>query len=654
MENPKKQEYLPPSPQNRWLFFIAFFLIILGQILLYVTPIDKNIVVPPAMFLTLIGVIFLLTGIAIPGIYKKLKLKPIFSLNRAQSWFVTGIAFSILATIMSVYFEKAALTNYIPAITLWFFSGFSLIAAFFDENWGRNECFAWLKRHQKELIAISLIILLGIGLRFYNLGDVPQVINGDEARIGMIALNSYSSSDANPFQLWENVGKFYLHIINFGLEFFGVNPLGLRVMPAIAGVLAIPSLYLFARQIAGPRIAIIASLLLAFTHTHLHFSRTVAVIYIQGTWLIPLALYFLISGLQRKSNWRAAAGAFILAVHHAVYLDAQIMVGVLVIYTLISLIFLRSWFKGIRTQFLVFWTSLIITLLPIVVYFFNHQDELLSRLNDDGTLQSGWLANEMVISGKGAAQILFERVIHAFLSIIYYPALDFYGSPAPILSLLSSSLFFVGLVFVLWKTKNPNFLLLNGYFWGATFAVGLFSIPPSADSYRMLIALPPALIMLAIGLDYLLHVFDMGLQNNKKTYFAATLVVLTSLFIFNIWAYFFEFAGRCRYGGDTTTRFASYLGNYARTIDYESDIYLLSDNTFFYGTHDSVDFLSGRRKIINFPNEAQSLNVISGETIIATPGRVLELEEWIRTNPGGELDYIYDCQNLILLAYHLP
>lgn len=654
MENPQNQGYLPPSPKNRWLIFVAFFLIILGQILLYATPINDEVVIPSAMTITIVGAVLLLVGVAFPGLARKRLIPSFLRLNRTAAWIVAGIAFSILATIMSIYSEKVSLTNYIPAVTLWLFSGLALIAGFFNENWGTSQISTWAQKHKSELIAICLIVALGAVLRFYQLGDVPQVINGDEARIGMIALNTYSIDDANPFQLWENIGKLYLHAINFGLEIFGVNPLGLRLMPAIGGVLAIACLYLFARQLAGARIALIASLLMAFTHTHLHFSRTVAVSYIQGTWLIPLALYFLISGLQRKSNWRVAAAAFVIAIHNAVYLDAQIIIGILVIFTLISALFLRQWFKAAMRQFGVFWTSLLITLVPIITYFFNHQDEFLNRLNDGGTFQSGWLAQEVIITGKASWQILIERVIHAFLSVIYYPALDFYGSPAPILSLISSSLFLAGLAIVLWKTKQPNFLLLNGYFWGATVSIGLFSIPPSADSYRMLIALPPALIMLAIGLDYLLHIFGIGIHTSKKTYVATTLVVITSLFIFNVWTYFFEFAGRCRYGGDTGTRFASYLGNYARTVEYESDIYLLADEYFFYGSHESVDFLSNRRRIINFYEPAQSLQVISGETIIANPSRVTELEAWMRTQPGGEIHYIYDCQNLILLAYRLP
>lgn len=643
------------SPRNNnWLIFIAVFLTILGQIFLYTTPIDNNVVLPSAMLLTILGILLFVVSVAFPGLSQKITLKLPRTPGKTQAWVLAALCFSILATIAMVFFEKTNLTNYIPVVTLWFFSGLCYIGGFFNTNLSKERITAWLKEHGAEIIQISLVMLLGLALRFYQLGNLPRVINGDEARIGMIALNSFSLDGANPFRFWENIGQLYLHAINAGLSIVGANPFGLRLMAAIGGLLAIPATYLLARQIAGRRIALIAAILLAVTHTHLHFSRTIAVSYIQGTWLTPLALFFLLSGLQKQSTWRTALAGCLIAIHAAIYLDAQIIARVVFVYMLVALIFMRPWFKTVYKQALAFWGGLGIMLLPGATYFWNHPQEFLNRLNAEGTFQSGWLAREVVITGQNGIQILLGRVIHAFLSLIYYPALDFYGSPAPILSLVSSSLFLLGMVIALWKTRQQGILLLNGYFWGATLAIGIFSIPPSADSYRMLVTVPPALIMLAIGLDTLLENFGVGWGQSRKTYLFVTTTVLASLLIFNLWTYFFDFAGRCRYGGDTQTRFASYLGNYAKSVDRESDIYLLSDGNFLYGSHESVNFLSNRRKIINIPEPIDTFDPISGETIIANPDRIGELETWIRTRPGGEVHYLYDCERIILLAYHLP
>lgn len=639
---------------NRWLIFLSLFLIILGQILLYATPIDDTVVLPPAMLVTIAGIVLFSVALLFPNLSLLLKLPSRWMPGKTQAWTISALTLSILATIAMVNFEQRSLVNYIPIVTLWVFSGLCYVGGFVNSSLSKQQIIDWLKNHKNEIIQISLVTLLAMALRFYKLGDIPLVVNGDEARIAMTSITSYSPTQANPFSLWENIGSLYMHAINLGIFWLGTTPLGLRILPAIGGTLAVPAIYLLARQIGGHRIAIIAAILITFTHTHLHFSRTLAVSYIQGTWLGPLEFYFLLSGLQKRSSWRTALGGVLLAMHTSVYITSQIIAGIVVVYMLVAWVILRPWFRSVQKQALVFWGGFLIPALPGITYFLTHPEEFFNRLNADGTFQSGWLSNEIILTGQNAAQILATRIVHSFLSLIYYPAIDFYGSPAPVLSLVSSSLFLVGLAIVLWKTRSDAMLLLNGYFWGGTMAIALFSVPPSADTYRMLIAVPPALIMVAIGLDKLLDLFGIDWQNNRQRYIISVAAILASLFIFNMWTYFFEFAGQCRYGGDPQTRFASYLGNYARTVKRESDIFLLSDDVFVYGSHDSVDFLSGKKKIINVPEPIDTLTAISGEIIIANPRRVEELENWVRTRPGGELHYVYDCKNIILLAYQLP
>jgi hypothetical protein len=223
------------------------------------------------------------------------------------------------------------------------------------------------------------------------------------------------------------------------------------------------------------------------------------------------------------------------------------------------------------------------------------------------------------------------------------------------LSMFSAMLFLLGLAVALLQVRSPQMLLLNGYFWAGTFSVGMFAIPPSADTYRMLIVLPAAFLLAAIGLDHGLKSLGAGWPQMRKVYVSVTALILFSLFIFNVWAYYFQFAGRCQYGtDDAPTRFASFLGNYARTLNKEDKTYLLRDDTYFYGSHESVNFLSNRHVITNVPESVDTLQVNQDETIIASPNRIEELRIWADSHPGGELHYEYDCDQTILLAYQFP
>jgi hypothetical protein len=635
---------------RRIFTFIAILTLVVGQIFVYTTPVQKDTIFPSALWISVTGILlFILSHLyrpsrSIQNFFAR------FQLSQKTFWIIFASILSLMTVLTMILFEQQERTNFIPVLTFWLFAALCYIAAFSKEFPSAAQVWEWLKRHRHELSGIGAVTLLGLVLRFYKLGEIPRVVNGDEARVGIAALGYLSQ---NPFSLWENFGGLYTQVISLALKVFGVSPFSLRFAAAVGGTLAIPALYLLARQISGRRIALIAACMLAISHTHIHFSRTVAVAYIQGTWLIPLELYFLLSGLIKRSSWRTAVSGILLAMHFTVYLDSQIITALVLAYMLIVFLLLRPWFKPALNQAFVFWGGFGLILLPELVYIRQHPDIFFDRLNQDGMFQTGRLAQIMANTGQNAAQVLGGRVVHAFLSLIYYPSIDFYGSLTPMLSLMSAMLFLLGLALALWKMRSPSLLLLNGYFWAGTLSIGMFALPATADTYRMLIVLPAAFLLAAIGLDRALRALGAGWAQNRKTYTVATGLTLSSLLVFNMWAYYFNFAERCLYSDDDRgqTRFASSLGNYARTIGRENTAYLLSDDTYFYGSHDSVDFLSNRHPIINAPEPVDTLQARPNETIIASPNRIAELRTWADNHPGGELHYRYDCQDTVLLAY---
>jgi len=653
---------------RRLFAVLALLLVMTGQTILFTSPVREEIGfldtfenpdflwINAAVVLLIAGVIvFVLSHIFEPPTFLT-RLVDRFPLPGATTWIVAAIILSVFAAASMVAFEKAQRTNFMPVVTLWLFAGMCYLTAFLQGSFTFARFTEWVKQYRYELLAVGLLTLLAIILRFYKLGEIPRVINGDEGRVGIAAMSTYGYPYVNPFALWENFGALYLQIINVLLVVFGASPFSLRFIAAAAGVLAIPGIYLLARQITGqPRIAVIAAALLAISHTHIHFSRTVTLAYIQGAWLIPLELYFLLSGLANRSSWRAALGGMVLAIHYSIYLDAQIITALIFVYMVIAFIFLRSWILPALRQVAVFWGGFAIMILPELTYIQQHTSEFFDRMNRDGLFQSGWLEREIANTGRSMWEIVAQRVVHVFFSLNYINSFDFYGTELSILNLLSAALFLLGLGIALVKTRENGFLLLNGYFWAGLLSIGIFSIPASADSYRLTIVLPAVFIISAVGLDIALGMLGWGWQYARTTYVGVTSVILISLLAFNVWAYFINFAGKCLFGGDDPpARFASYLGNYAREIDRSSTIYLLSDDIFFHGAHQSIDFLSHNRPIINFNEPADNLQTRPGEVVIATPNRFDELQTWADTHPGGRFHVENDCNTVILLAYQFP
>lgn len=650
MINPKPEVYENLSKVRRLISFLGLVLLLLSQLLLSSLPVDDKIVFPKYTWVTVAGLLLFFSGLLIrpAPLWKKLSEYSLFSDD--VFWVLMAVAFSALATVGASLFQR----TYIPVLSIWLIAGIAYLFTFTRSVASVNAIKSWIKNYRAEIIAVALVMLLAGLMRFYRLGELPRVLDGDEGLIGLAAQSSVEGRLANPFALWENFGALYLQAINIAISLFGDTAFALRLMPAIGGVLAVPAIYLFARQISGRNVALVAAFLLAVSHTHINFSRIVSVAYIHGTWLVPLELYFLLSGFEKRRTWRTALAGVLLAFHFSVYLTAQVITALALVYTVLLFIFYRSWFKTITRAILAFWGGFLIMILPEAYYISKNMNEFLNRLAQNGTFQSGWFERTIQNTGQSPLSFFVQRIVHAFLSLFYYPAFDFYGSPSPMLTVVSSVLVLTGLAICLYRVRRPAYLLLNGYFWATTLSIGIFAIPPSADSYRMLMAFPAALIMGAIGLDYILELIGIGWEKAKNAYTFSTAIVLCSLLFLNVWIYFGDFAGQCRFGGNLEGRFASYLGSYVRTVESDSSIYLLSDSIFFYGSHASTDYLGRLRPVINYNDPIDTLHPIFGETIIASPHRFEELEAWVRLNPGGTIHYQYDCKQLILMAYQAP
>ena len=565
-----------------------------------------------------------------------------------------AVLLSVMATWLDAALQTSPRTNFAPVVVLWSAAGIALLAAFGQGRDWFGATRELLRRNRREILFVALITLLAAAVRFYKLGDIPRVVNGDEGIIGLAALNSDQQPQANPFSIWESIGGIFLQGIAFSMGIFGRNSFGLRLLPAIGGTLAIPSIYILGRRLFGPRVAVFAAVFIAFSHSHIHFSRTVAVSYTQGTLIEPLMLYFLFSGLEERSSLRMGLAAILLSIHFSIYVDSVIFLVLAFIFMLVAWFVSSPLMKGRSRQVIAFTVAAAIMLLPQAIYALTHMQEFMGRFNADGVIQSGWLADTMATTGQSAVVILAQRIVHAFLSMSYYAAGDFYGATIPLLSVVTGAFFLIGLVYSLWRTREPRYLLLNGYMWAPAIAIGLTAIPPDADSYRMLIALPAALLLAGVGLEEFLRVLSLSNSVGWKARATIAGLILVAAAVLNIKSYFVDFALKCRYGGDTETRFASYLGNYLREVDRSAEVILLDDVQYSYGTHASVDFLSGGLRVNNMSEQAAELVAGPGMVVVAVPTRIQELRDWAIANPGGKLELQYDCSQPMLMGYRLP
>jgi hypothetical protein len=554
------------------------------------------------------------------------------------------------------------------AVLLWTAGGVIIFLMHCHISWsGLRE---WWRTYRREVLIILLITLLAGILRFYQLDAIPNMIDGDEGWTGMVALKKFPMSIfmySNPFSFAEGFGRRYLDAFAAAIDLFGQNKFGLRFVPAVGGTLAIPAIYLLTRRLLRPNHAIIAAFLLAVSHAHIHFSRTAAVGYQQGSWLAPLELYCLLKGLEeRKRSWIVMAG-LLLGLHFNVYFSAQVLLPMTIVFLVTAAIITPPRIVDgekiisrpalpIRENLpnlLWFFGSTLILILPSLAWIYNHPDDFWARWTKEGSFQSGWLMNEVVNTGRPAFLILWERFVHAFQSIFILPFQDFYWAPAPILDLVTAVLFVVGTFLALRRTRDPKILLLNGWFWSGVVAVSIFAIPPSADAYRLFMVLPAMCVLAALGWAHITSLAERLAFVQRRTVVAWSVVMVLFVAGLNLKTYFIDFGRTCVYGGQTfTSRRASLLGDYLHAQPAFDQAYLLSDD-FAYGIFPSTDYLSGSIPVTNLSAPFTSIDAHGSTLFIIVPSREPERVAVSNFAPGGTSTRITDCGKLMFLAYRV-
>jgi len=530
----------------------------------------------------------------------------------------------------------------------------------------------WWRDYRLEIIVVLLMTLAAGALRFYKLDSIPNIIEGDEGWTGLAALKKLPIHPFyynNPFAFLQGFGQPYLDLFAAAIDFFGQNKLGLRFIPALGGTLAIPATYIFARRLLGVRNATIAALLLMVSHAHIHFSRTAAMGYQQSTWLIPLELYCLLKGLEeRNRNWMVMSG-LLLGLHFNVYFSAQVIIPMIFVFlgmvafipppqvtvTVGEKVITRHplplrenlhhlpWFLG----------SILVLAFPALVWAFNHPAEFSARWAMEGSIQSGWLMQEVVLTGKPIFLILWERFAHVCLSIFILPFKDFYWAPAPVLDMITGALFVIGAFLALRRTRDPKILLLNGWFWSGVVAIGLFAIPVAADSYRLMMVLPALCILAALGWAHLTSLAERMAKTKWRMIVAWSVILVVLIAALNLKIYFIDFGRSCLYGGeDPSKRMASLMGDYLREQMPFEQVYLLRDEKFSYGAHLSIDYLSGPiPTIINLGQPFVGPDAHGSVIFLIVPSRLQEQVAVRNFAPGGQMIRIGDCGKLMFLAY---
>jgi mannosyltransferase len=151
-----------------------------------------------------------------------------------------------------------------------------------------------ISKNKLILILITLITLAGLSLRFHALGAMD--IWTDEA----LTLYFSSMSAIDVLNLPTAIGEFnppLFYLLEHYILQFGNSEFILRFIPALAGTITIPVVYLVGRELFDDEVGLVAALIFAFSGIHLMYSQE-ARAYTLAVLVTLVALYFAIKAYK--------------------------------------------------------------------------------------------------------------------------------------------------------------------------------------------------------------------------------------------------------------------------------------------------------------------------------------------------------------------
>ena len=418
-----------------------------------------------------------------------------------------------------------------------------------------------------EVAFLGIVVLVSFALRYGNLTQIPYVLAGDEANMGQEAVRILNGELTNPFITgWFSHPTLYFFILALPIKVFGQGILGVRFLSPFIGALTVLAVYFLARQAWGRTVAMVAAVLLAGYHFHIHYSR----LGLNNIWdpLFALVVMGLLwRGWSSRDRRLAVLGGLGLGISQYFYMGSRmllIMVAFLVIYGLLTE-GRRAWGRE-RALFLVtMLAAALVVALPIAVYWIGNPDDYMARINQLGVFQSGWLAREVEITGRSAGLLLWDQLWKSALAFNYTVDPTFWYRPGtPLIRFVPSILFVFGLVLLLMRVRRrmDHFMLL---LWiGATvvFAGVLMENPPSSQRY--VIAAPAVCLIVALALVWIGERLRDLLGGRQQVWAGGLLIVALWIAQGDARFYLVDYAATGDFGGlntEVANRAADYLND---------------------------------------------------------------------------------------------
>ncbi len=358
-------------------------------------------------------------------------------------------------------------------------------------------------------LALFGTFIIGVIFRFWHLSTLPPGLAPGEAQIGVAAYNLLHHGIWPSFSLASGGSPVLVVLEAISIWLFGLSPWILRLVPAIIGVGAIATTYLWARSWLGERPAVLTAFLMAVTPWSVTISRNV-----EPAALAPLLLTLLLWLATRLWHDRSTIN--------------------LTYFGLVVAIASLSGPVG--------WGALLVTLAAALAVTIGHKTR--PRLHDAGL----WLGMAMIAvipallvvarHNHNGRTVFTSNTFTQYLDGLFNTirGLQLHGDDnyfhnlggVPLLNAFVGIVFLAGVLVAItnWKNRTRRALLVASL---VALLPAFLSPATAPDAARLILFLPLSLALASIGIFYMLGVWYATFPINSAARLAGQLLMLLLL-----------------------------------------------------------------------------------------------------------------------------
>jgi 4-amino-4-deoxy-L-arabinose transferase-like glycosyltransferase len=634
------------------LFIISAFFVLLGQSII---PVLQESERWQAYILSIIGMfLFLITVRTFThGSLPSWMIKPVQSASRWLGISTSRFHFLWAAPIFSfgawiAAGEHARMKSFPIALLAWLTAIIFLILSYWEpitklriKSWSRID--TW---------AILALTLFSFALRGIQLGQIPWVLTGDEGSAGLSAVQFINGTRNNIFTVgWYSFPAMFFAVQSISIKLLGQTIVGLRLPSMIAGSLTIPALYFFCRITFGRKAAIMASAFMASFHFHIHFSR----IGLNNIWDGLFILVFSALLLWAWKNEGTSQGetpallliaGIVLGLGQYFYTSMRVVFAMLGLWLLILAITNWSEFRKRLSGLVTLSIGTLVVVLPLAIFYIKHPDEFTAPFQRVSIL-GPWLENEIALTGDSALSILANQFKTAALAFTHINLRHWYMPNHPMLLLIPSALFLLGVVLLLIRFKDSRYNWLILWIISAITISALSESTPA--SQRLTFVAPAVSITIILPLRALLNWFgNRPLKRTSLPVFLSAVILLVAMGS-DIFFYFIEYTGNQKFS-DINTEVANATAKYLLSFDEDLEVYFCGLPRMGYYSHSTIPFLvpeATGSDVADRIKDPPNSDINKPTVYIFLPERLDELEYIRQAYPDGKMhvekgrDYVH-------------